>query len=100
MVVAVPAPAVLIRERDEAAVLAGAGVAAGVGEQHQGEQSGDLTVVGQEPVQTPGQADRLGREVDPRQRRSGGRGVALGEDHVEDVQGRGEALVAIVAREA
>ena len=39
---------------------------AGVGQQHQGEQPGHLGVVRHQPVQQPGQPDRLGREVGPR----------------------------------
>ena len=64
---AVPARAVLLGQRDQRAVGAGAGRAAGIGEQHQREQPGDLAVVGQpRRVQLPGQPDRLGGQLDPR----------------------------------
>ena len=53
--------AVLLGERDQRAVGAGARGAARVGEQHQREQAGDLAVVGQQAVHLPGEADRLGR---------------------------------------
>ena len=63
---AVPARAVLLGERDAARrrrpVRAGA---AGVGQQHQREQPGDLAVVGQQPVQLAGQPDRLVRAARP-----------------------------------
>ena len=41
--------------------------APGVGQEHQREQTGDLTVVGQQLVHRPGQADRFGGEVGPDQ---------------------------------
>ena len=44
----VPEAAVLLGERDEAAVGAGAGRAAGVGQQHERQQAGHLAVVGQQ----------------------------------------------------
>ena len=44
---AVPPGAVLLGERDQLARGAGAGRAAGVGQQHEGQQPGRLGVVGQ-----------------------------------------------------
>ena len=66
----VPAAAVLLGERDQRAVRAGPRRTAGVGQQHQREQPGDLAVVGQALAQLPGQADRLARQLDPMQRRA------------------------------
>ena len=71
----VPLAAVLVGERHDAAVRSGAAAAAGVVQEHQGEQPVDLGVVDQ-GRQLAGQADRLGREVDVAR-------VALVEDEVE-----------------
>ena len=57
-----PAP-VLVGERHDASVRSGAAAAAGMVQEHQGEQPVDLGVVHQ-GGQLPGQPDRLGREVD------------------------------------
>jgi hypothetical protein len=65
-------------------------VAAGVGEEHEGEQAGDLAVVGEAAVEIAGQADGLAGEVAALQ---GGAAaaVALAEAEVEDVEDGGEA---------
>ena len=83
----VPAAAVLRGERHQRAVRAGAGRAAGVVQQHQREQPGDLLVIdaGSEPT---GQPDRLGGEVDVA-------GVALVEDQVEHPQHRRDVAGAV-----
>ena len=60
----VPQAAVLLGERDQRAVGASPRRAAGIGEQHQREQTGDLAVVGQQSMELTGQADRLGAELD------------------------------------
>ena len=65
---------------------------AGVGQQHQRQQAGDLVLVGQQPPQHPRQPDRLARELDARQRLPERRGVALVEQQVEHVQDDVEAL--------
>ena len=59
----IPQRAVLLGERDEAAVGRRARGPARVGEQHQREQAGDLAVVGQQRVHHAGEPDRLGREL-------------------------------------
>ena len=56
MDVAVPEAAVLLGERDQRAVGAGAGRAPRVGQQHEREQPGDLAVVGQQRVHRRGSA--------------------------------------------
>ena len=71
----VPLTAVLIGERHDASVRSGAAAAAGMVEEHQGEQPVDLGLVHQ-GSQLPRQSDRLGREVDVA-------GVALVEDEVQ-----------------
>lgn len=90
--VVVPAGAVLFGEGDEGAVGVGAGGAAGVGEEHEGEQSGEFAVVGAGAVECSGEADGLGGEVDADEVVAGGGGGAFGEDQVEDVQDRGEVF--------
>ena len=60
---AVPERPVLLVERDELAVRPGARRPAGVGEQHEREQAGDLAVVGQQPVQRARQPDRFVGEI-------------------------------------
>ena len=59
----VPVAAVLLVERYERAVGARALAAPGVGQEHQREETGDLTVVGKQLVHRPGQADRFGGEI-------------------------------------
>src|SRR2546423_14897537 len=65
----VPLAAVLIGERHDASVWTGAAAAAGMVEEHQGEQPVDLGGVHQ-GSQPPGQSYRLGRQI-------AGAGIAL-----------------------
>ena len=81
MSVGVPLAAVLFGEGHDAAVRSGAAAAAGVVEEHQGEQPVDLGVVDQ-GGQLPGQPNRLGGEVDVA-------GVSLVEDEVQHPHHRG-----------
>ena len=74
----VPSGAVLFVEGDQCAVLVDARGAAGVVQQHQREQPGDLGLVAGQR-QLPGEADRFGGQVDPA-------GVALVEDQVQHAQ--------------
>ncbi len=71
----VPLAAVLIGERHDASVGPSAAAAAGVVQEHQGEQPVDLGVVHQ-GGQLTGQPDRLRREIDVA-------GIALVEDEVQ-----------------
>ena len=64
---AIPRRPVLLGERDQPAALIRAREAAGVREQHERQQAGDLVVVGEEPVQHPRQPDRLVGELGPLQ---------------------------------
>jgi len=89
----VPAPPVLLGQRDQLPGRARAGGPPGVGEQHQREQPGDLAVAGQQPADDPGKPDRLGRQVRAEQPGPGGGGVPFGEDQVEDVQDHREPLL-------
>ena len=91
----VPAAAVLLVQRDQLPV-GDADRAAGVGEQHQREQAGDLGDVGEQGAQDPGQPDRLVGEL-VADRRGIGRGgeVALVEDQVDDGQHAVHALAEI-----
>ena len=61
---------VLLGEWNQVAVGAGTRRAAGIGEQHEGEQPGHLAVIGEPLVQLTGQPDRLGAELDPRSARA------------------------------
>jgi hypothetical protein len=88
----IPEGAILLRQRDENAAGAGARRPPGVGEEHEREQTGDLTIVRQEAVDRSGEADSFGRqvvtvEIGPRRRR-----VALVEDQIEHVQHDVQAL--------
>ena len=76
----VPAGAVLLGQRDQAAVAPGPRRSPGVVQQHQRQQPRGLLVVGHRR-QLPGEPDRLGRQVDVA-------GVALVEDQVEHPQHR------------
>jgi hypothetical protein len=85
----VPPGAVLIRERDQAAVVAGAGLASGVVQQHQRQQAAHLRVIGDggQPARQP---DRLGGQVDvPR--------VALVEHQVQRGEHGAEVTVPVEA---
>ena len=95
---AVPTHAVLVGERDERTVGAGAGAAARVGEQHQREQPGHLAVVGERALDLAHQADRLAREIGTLELVARGRGVPLVEDEVEDMQHRAQPLVVLRRR--
>ena len=81
----VPQATVLLGHGNGLPVGRGPRRAAGVGEQHQGEQPGGLGVGRQQAVQQPGQPDRLGAQVRSQQPGSGCRRVAFGEDQVERV---------------
>ena len=89
---AVPERSVLLGQWHQIAVGGGAGGPPGIGQEHQGEQPGDLAVAGDERVEPAGQADRLGGERRLGEARPGGRGVAFGEDQVEHLGDDGEAL--------
>ena len=94
---AVPPAAILLVEGHERAGVVGAGGTPGLGEQHEGEQAGCLARgVVRGGVQLAGEADRLGREVDACERIARARRVALGEDQVEHLPQRREALVEFV----
>ena len=69
-----------------------AGRPASVGQQHEGEQTGDLAVPRDQPVEHPREPDGLRGEVGAVQRRAGARRVALVEDEVEHVQDDAESL--------
>jgi hypothetical protein len=84
-----PAP-VLFGHGDQLTVRAGPRRPAGVGQQHEREEPGHLTVFGEQPVHEPGQPDRLGGQLGTVQARPGRAGVALGEDEIEHVQDRRE----------
>ena len=84
--VPIPAPAVLLGERDQSAVGRGAGRTSGIGQQHERQQPRDLAVVGQQAVEVAAKPDRLGRQVGALQVGTGARRVALVEDQVQDVQ--------------
>ena len=71
---------------------AGAGRAAGVGQQHEGQQPGHLAVAGDQPVELAGQPDGLGRQLGPHQLRPRRGRVALVEDEVEHMEHDAEPL--------
>ena len=68
----------------------------GVDEEHQGQQPGHLAVAGQRRVERPREADGLLGQVDPDQGGSGGAGVALVEDQVQDPEDRAQPAVEFV----
>ena len=80
----VPGPTVLLGEADQFAVRRQPGGAAGLGEQHQREQPGHLTIVGQQGTDQAGEPDRLGGQLLTDRGGVGpGRQVALVEDEVQ-----------------
>ena len=83
---AVPERAVLLLERDELAVRARTGLAARVGHEHEREQAEHLGLIGHQLGEQPAEADRLAAEVGAHELVALGRGVALVEHEVDDVQ--------------
>lgn len=73
--------------------------AASVGQQHQGQQAGDLAVVRELRLQPADEPDRLGRQLDAAQRVAGAGRVPLGEDQVQHLQHGGQPLRASVVGE-
>ena len=59
----VPGPAVLLVQGDQFAAGRDPGGAAGLGEEHQRQQPGHLTVLRQEGADQAGEPDRLGGQV-------------------------------------
>src|SRR5215207_2402329 len=81
----IPSAAVLLVERDE--LTAGdTSEAPRMGEQHQREQAGDLTVIREQRAQDPRQPDCLGREVGADGVVAGAGEIALVEHQVDDCQ--------------
>ena len=89
----VPERPVLLGQGHQLAVGAGAARTPGVGQHHEGEQAGDLGVLGQGRPHRPGQPDGLAGQVGPSQVGTAAAGVALVEQQVEDVQHRPQPLV-------
>ena len=75
-----PPCAVLVGEADHPLVGPGAGVTSGVGQQHEGEQSGRFRFVGHQFDEHAAEADRFLAEVDPHERVAADGGVSCGED--------------------
>ena len=86
--VAVPPGAVLLGERHQVAAVVGARGRPRVGEQHEGEQTRRLGVVGQRAVQPLRDPDRLDGQVGVDEVRAAGRRVPLVEGEVQDVPHR------------
>ena len=63
-----------------------------MGEQHEGQRTGDLGVVGQRDAQLPDEPDRLLGEVDVEQRLARCPGIPLGEHQVAHVDDRGDPV--------
>ena len=91
----IPERAVLLGQRDEAAVGAGPGAASRIGQEHQCQQPGHLAVLGEQPVQVAREPDRLAGQLGSLQVRPGGRGVALVEHEIQDVEHDPESIGAL-----
>ena len=92
----IPQRAILLVERNQLAVSAGSRAAAGVGQQHQRQQPGDLAVGRQQMMDRPGEPNRFVRQVAALQVGADAARVALVEDQVEHVQDGAEPLAALV----
>ncbi len=88
----VPQGAILLRERDQIAVRPGPRRPPGIGQQHQRQQSRDLPVVRKEVVNSPGQPNRLIREIAALEVGADAAGIALVEDQIEHVQDGAESF--------
>ncbi len=82
----VPPGAVLVGQGDQLAVGTAAGGPTGVGQQHEGQEAGELGVLGQGGVQDPGEADGFAGEVGAGHVGPAVAGVALVEQQVEDME--------------
>jgi hypothetical protein len=82
----VPLAAVLVGEQDQRAAGPGAGRAAGLGQEQQGQQAAGLGLAGHQPGQQPGEADGLAAQIGADEVIAGRGGVALVEDEVDDRQ--------------
>src|SRR6185369_6145310 len=88
---AVPGAAVLVLERDQLTARGHPRGPAGLGQEHQREQSGNLAIGRQKDPDQPGQPDRLGGQVAAhRFLRGVRREVALVEDEKEDDEDPGD----------
>ena len=88
----VPRPAILLVEGDQFTGRRNPRGAAGLGEEHQRQQPGDLTVVGQEGADLASEPDRLrGQVLTYGIGVRAGREVALVEDEEEDREHAGDA---------
>ena len=94
----VPLAAILVLEQNNVAIRGRARGAAGVVQQHEGEQPGDRRAPGQQFLEQPAKADRLAREILAHQRRAGGPGVAFGKHQIDDGEYAIEALIVHVRR--
>jgi hypothetical protein len=92
----IPARAILLVERNQFATRSGARRAAGVGQEHQREQAGNVAVAGQELVHLARQTDRLVRQVAALQLGPRTRRVAFVEDEIQHVQHRAQSLRALI----
>ena len=77
---------ILVGERDDVAIGVDPRRPPRIDQEHQGEEAGDLGVVGQLRVDHRREPDRLVRQVDPLELASAAAGVPLVEDQVEDVE--------------
>ena len=94
---AVPAAAVLVEQQDRLAARTDAGVGAGGLEFHQREQAVDLGLGRHQLGQQPAEAHRLVAQGRAHPVVTGGRGVALVVDQVDDLEHRRQALDQLVA---
>ena len=94
----VPPRAVLLVEQHQVPGTVHPGVAPGVLQEEQREQSLRLRLVGHEPDDGPGEVDRFGAQPGPHQIRAGGRGVSLVEQQVQHGEHTGGALGEQVVR--
>lgn len=95
---AVPRASVLFVERHELARGGHASRAAGIGEEHQCEQSGDLALIGEVRAKQAAEADRLIGELGAHRVAVSGPEVALVVDQVDHCQHSGEPLVQVGRR--
>ena len=92
----VPAPAgsVLVGQQDEAAFGVQASVAAGVLQDHQGEQRDDLVLVRQQLAEEVAETDRFAGQSGFLDCRAGARAVPLGKQQIDDLEHDGQPVPA------
>ena len=84
--IGIPEAAILVVEQDQLACRSDTRLASGVVEEHEGQQSGRLGLIGEQRHHGPCQPDRLGAQLAPDERITRGGRIPLVEDEIQHAQ--------------